>query len=379
MKLIQLSDLHLGKYVNGFSMLEDQDYILKQILKIIDNEDPDGVLIAGDIYDRSVPPAEAVTLLDSFINQLAKKKRETFLISGNHDSPERNAFASKLIEQSGIHFSPVFDGNLNPYILNDGYGEVAIYMLPFIKPVMVAAVYPEEKERIKSYTNAMEIVLSHLELDKHRRNVLIAHQFITGAVRSDSEEKSLGGADNIDVEVFKDFDYVALGHIHRPQKTTNTVRYCGSPLKYSFSEINYDKSVLVIELKEKGQYHFRKIPLNPLHEMREISGTFNQLVDKSYYDTLNREDYYRVILTDENDILDALPKLRVIYPNIMGLEYDNARTRASSDVLNNIKIDDLSPMEIFKTFYEKQNGRKIEEVPKKHVADLIEKIWEGKQ
>ena len=365
--------------MNGFSMLEDQKYILKQIIRIIDEEKPDAVLIAGDIYDRSVPPAEAVLLLDSFINQLAKRRRETFLISGNHDSPERNAFASKLIEQSGIHFSPVFDGKLGPYILNDEYGEVAVYMLPFIKPVVVSAVYPDEKEKIKSYTDAMTVVLNHLELDKRRRNVLITHQFITGAIRSDSEEKSLGGADNIDVEVFKDFDYVALGHIHRPQKITETVRYCGSPLKYSFSEIKYDKSVLVVELKEKGECHFRKIPLNPLHEMREIRGTFNQLVDKSYYDTLNREDYYRVILTDENDILDALPKLRVIYPNVMGLEYDNARTRASSDALNNIKIDDLSPMEIFKTFYEKQNGRKIEEVPKKHVAELIDKIWEGKQ
>lgn len=379
MKLIHLSDFHLGKIVNGFSMLEDQKYILKQIIGIIDEEKPDAVLIAGDIYDRSVPPAEAVLLLDSFINQLAKRRRETFLISGNHDSPERNAFASKLIEQSGIHFSPVFDGKLDPYILNDGYGEVAVYMLPFIKPVVVSSVYPDEKEKIKSYTDAMAVVLNHLELDKRRRNILITHQFITGAIRSDSEEKSLGGADNIDVEVFEDFDYVALGHIHRPQKITETVRYCGSPLKYSFSEIKYDKSVLVVELKEKGECHFRKIPLNPLHEMREIRGTFNQLVDKSYYDTLNREDYYRVILTDENDILDALPKLRVIYPNVMGLEYDNARTRASSDILNNIKIDDLSPMEIFKTFYEKQNGRKIEEVPRKHVAELIEKIWEGKQ
>lgn len=365
--------------MNGFSMLEDQKYILKQIIGIIDEEKPDAVLIAGDIYDRSVPPAEAVLLLDSFINQLAKRRRETFLISGNHDSPERNAFASRLIEQSGIHFSPVFDGELDPYILNDEYGEVAVYMLPFIKPVVVSSVYPDEKEKIKSYTDAMAVVLNHLELDKRRRNILITHQFITGAIRSDSEEKSLGGADNIDVEVFKDFDYVALGHIHRPQKITETVRYCGSPLKYSFSEIKYDKSVLVVELKEKGECHFRKIPLNPLHEMREIRGTFDQLVDKSYYDTLNREDYYRVILTDENDILDALPKLRVIYPNVMGLEYDNARTRASSDVLNNIKIDDLSPMEIFKTFYEKQNGRKIEEVPRKHVAELIEKIWEGKQ
>lgn len=378
MRLIHLSDLHLGKYVNGFPMLEDQKYILKQILKVIDEEKPDAVLIAGDVYDRSVPPAEAVTLLDDFINQLAKRKLETFLISGNHDSPERNAFASKLIEESGIHISPVFNGEVEPYIMNDEFGEVAIYMLPFIKPVIVSAIYPEEKDKIKTYTDAMRVVLEHLNMDKSRRNVLVTHQFITGAIRSDSEERSLGGADNIDASVFDDFDYVALGHIHRPQQISDKIRYSGSPLKYSFSEINYDKSVTIVEIEEKGKREIRIAPLIPLHDMKQIRGTYNELVSKEFYDGLNREDYYRVILTDENDILDALARLRIIYPNVMGLEYDNARTKASAEVLENVNVDDLSPIEIFKTFYEKQNGREIEKEPCKYVTGLIEKIWEGK-
>lgn len=378
MKLIHLSDLHLGKVVNGFSMLDDQKYILKQIVKIIDEESPDAILIAGDVYDRSVPSAEAVTLLDDFLGQLAERKLETFLISGNHDSPERNAFASKLIDQSGIHISPVFRGEVKPHIFYDGDGEVAVYMLPFLKPITVSAVYPEEKDQIKSYTDAMRVALNHLDIDSSRRNVLVTHQFVTGAARSDSEEKSLGGADNIDPDVFDAFDYVALGHIHRPQTITEKIRYSGSPLKYSFSEIDYDKSVTIVELEQKGKREIRTAPLLPLHDMKQIRGTFNELVDKSFYDGLNREDYYRVILTDENDVFEALSKLRVIYPNIMGLEYDNARTKATSETLKEVSIDDVSPLDIFADFYEKQNGRKLDETPYKYVTEQIEKIWEEK-
>lgn len=359
-------------------MLEDQKYILKQIIKIIDEESPDAVLIAGDVYDRSIPSAEAITLLDDFLGQLAERKLETFLISGNHDSPERNAFASKLIDQSGIHISPVFDGKVKPYIFHDGDGEVAVYMLPFIKPITVSAVYPEEKDQIKTYTDAMRVTLAHLDIDESRRNVLVTHQFVTGAIRSDSEEKSLGGADNIDANVFDCFDYVALGHIHRPQSITDKIRYSGSPLKYSFSEIDFDKSVTIVELEQKGKCEIRTAPLLPLHDMKQIRGTFDELVDKKFYDGQNRDDYYRVILTDENDVFEALSKLRVIYPNIMGLEYDNARTKAESEMLKDVSVDDLSPLDIFKAFYEKQNGRKLDQIPCEYITEKIEQIWEEK-
>lgn len=346
---------------------------------MIGDEKPDAVLIAGDVYDHSVPPAEAVTLLDDFLNQLAERNVETFLISGNHDSPERNAFASRLIGQSGIHISPVYNGIVKPFVFNDEYGKVAIYMLPFVKPIIVSTVFPEEKDSIKTYNDAVRVSLNHLDIDRDCRNVLVGHQYVTGAERSDSEERSLGGVDNVDAEVFRDFDYVALGHVHRFQKISNNIFYSGSPLKYSFSEINNDKCIIVVELAEKGNCSIRKLPLIPHHDMREIRGTFDELVNKNFYDKLNREDYYRAILTDENDVLDALPKLRIIYPNIMGLEYDNARTRASDGTLTNINVNDLSPIEIFKSFYEKQNGHEIDEKPCRHVTGMIKKIWEDKE
>lgn len=376
MKLIHLSDLHLGKRVNEFSMLEDQRYILTEILRIIDAEQPDAVLIAGDIYDKHVPSAEAVQLLDDFLCRLSARKLQVLIISGNHDSPERIAFGGRLMEHSGIHVSPVYNGTVKPVSLTDPHGGVHFYLLPFLKPIHVRHFYPDEE--IESYTDALRAAVEHMNVDKTERNVLLTHQFVTGAERCDSEEVSVGGADNVDASVFDCFDYVALGHIHGPQQVSReTIRYCGSPLKYSFSEAKHQKSITVVELEEKGTIHLRKIPLVPLHDMREIRGSYAEVTAKSFYEGTATDDYLHVTLTDEEDIPNVLGKLRVIYPNLMKLDYDNTRTRETYHFEDTADIEHLSPMELFAEFYEKQNNQPMSEEQEKYVRDLIEPIWEG--
>lgn len=259
MKLIHLSDIHLGKRVNEYSMIEDQEYILKRIINIVDDEMPDGVIIAGDVYDKSVPSAEAVQLFDDFLVRLAKRKIEVFVISGNHDSPERIAFASRIMDASGIHMSPVYTGEIVPISMHDEYGEVTVYMLPFVKPVNVRRFCEDE---ITTYTEAVKHAVLKMNINPDNRNVLVTHQFVTGARRSESEEISVGGTDNVDAGVFDDFDYVALGHIHSPQNCgSDKIRYCGTPLKYSFSEARDKKSVTVVEIAEKVMLHTEQLSL----------------------------------------------------------------------------------------------------------------------
>lgn len=378
MKLMHLSDLHLGKRVNGFSMLDDQRYILKQITDVVDAEQPDGVLIAGDVYDKPVPPAEAVQLLDDFLWQLASRGRQVFLISGNHDSPERVAFGGRLMGQSGIHVSPVYDGNVAPISLPDAWGEVHLYLLPFLKPSHVRRFYGEEN--IESYTDALRTAIAHMAVDESKRNVLLTHQFVTGAARSDSEEVSVGGTDNVDGAVFACFDYVALGHIHRPQQVgRETLRYCGSPLKYSFSEAGHEKSITMVELGEKGNTTVRTVPLRPLHDLREIRGTYMEMTARTFYEGMARDDYFHITLTDETDVPNAIGKLRVIYPNLMKLDYDNARTRGSFQVEATVDVEHLSPMELFSRLYEKQNRQPMTGEQAAFMQGLIEKIWEDAQ
>lgn len=375
MKFIHLSDLHIGKRVNEFSMLEDQKYILKEIIGIIDSEKPDGVFIAGDVYDKSVPSAEAVQLFDDFLCSLAKRSLKVFIISGNHDSAERLAFGGRLMDISGIHISPVYDGSLSPITLNDSFGNLNIYMLPFLKPVNVKRFFSERE--ITSYTDAIRAVTDGICLNKTERNVVIAHQFVTGALRSESEELSVGGSDNVDVSVFDGFDYVALGHIHGPQKMSReTVRYCGTPLKYSFSEANHKKSVTCVEFNQKGNVSISTIPLIPLRDMREIKGSYDEITLKKNWENTNREDYMHITLTDEEDIPDAIGKLRVIYPNLMKLDYDNKRTRSSSSVGSAENVENKSPLELFSEFYEKQNNQPMSEEQERFMNELIEKIWE---
>ena len=375
MKFIHLSDLHIGKRVNEFSMLEDQEFILAKILEIIDLEAPSGVIIAGDVYDKSVPSAEAVRLFDDFLSRLARRKMPTFIISGNHDSAERLAFGAQIMGSSGIHLSPVYNGVVEPILMADKHGEVGIYMLPFIKPAHVRRFY--ENEEFNSYTGAMEVAIRHMNVDEKRRNILITHQFVTGASRSESEEVSVGGSDNVDASVFAPFDYVALGHIHGPQNCGDArIRYCGTPLKYSFSEAKDEKSVTVVDLEEKGVLSVRTIPLIPKREMREIKGKYADLMLKSFYEnTTYTDDYMHITLTDEDDVPDAIGKLRIVYKNLMKLDYDNTRTRTQSEITGAEDVETKSPMQLFGEFYEAQNGQEMSAEQQSFISDLIEKIW----
>ena len=375
MKLFHLSDLHLGKRLNEFNLLEDQEYILRVILGLLDEEKPDAVLLAGDIYDKAVPSAEAVQLFDFFLRRLAERGLQVFVISGNHDSPERIAFGSRLMDPSGIHMSPVYDGAVRPISLRDEWGEVKIYMLPFLKPAHVRRFFPEAE--IGSYTDAMRTVIEAMDVDPAARNLLVTHQFVTGAARSESEELSVGGTDNVDASVFDRFDYVALGHIHSPQSVEReSLRYCGTPLKYSFSEARQEKSVTVVELGRKGELRLRTLPLTPLRELRELRGSYMELTALSSYQGTKREDYLHITLTDEEDIPDAIGKLRVIYPNLMKLDYDNTRTRRSQTISGAEEQARKTPLELFDELYEKQNNQPMSEEQRRFTQGLIEEIWE---
>lgn len=357
MKFFHLSDLHLGKRLNEFSMTADQAYILDQILALAEEEQPDAVVIAGDVYDKAVPSAEAVSLFDEFLVRLARRNLSVFVISGNHDSPERIAFGSRLLDAAGIHLSPVYNGTVEPVTLRDEFGPVDFYLLPFVKPAHVRRFYPDEPT--DTYTQALAAAVSHMALDKTRRNVLVTHQFVTGAARSDSEELCVGGADNVDSAVFQVFDYVALGHIHSPQHCgSEKLRYCGTPLKYSFSEAKDQKSVTVVELKEKGSLTIRTLPLTPLHELTELKGSFQELTDPAFYENTTRQtDYVHLTLTDEEDIPDAVGKLRLIYQGLMKLDYDNTRTRSNQEITGAEIARTQSPLELFASFYELQNNQ----------------------
>ena len=377
MKLMHLSDLHIGKRVGGFSMTEDQRYILDQILEIAESEHPDAILIAGDVYDKSVPSAEAVSIFDEFLVKLSARKMQVFIISGNHDSPERLAFGSRLMGESGIHLAPVYDGDIRPHHLSDEHGEMDIFLLPFIKPADVRRFFPDDADDIVSYTDALRVAVAHMDTDDAKRSVLVTHQFVTGAERSESEDISVGGTDNVDASVFDPFDYVALGHIHRPQNIgTQRIRYCGTPLKYSFSEVSHEKSVTVAELSAKGSLSIRTIPLKPLRDMAEIRGTYDEITARSFYaDTTYSEDYMHITLTDEEDIPEAMGKLRAIYHNLMKLDYDNRRTRGSTQIDVSGEIERKSPLELFAGFYELQNSAPMSEEQSELVGKLAAEIW----
>lgn len=375
MRLIHLSDLHIGKRVNEVSMLEEQEHILAQILQIIDGEKADAVLIAGDVYDKSVPPAEAVTLFDDFLCRLAERELPVFIISGNHDSPERLAFASRLLAPGGIHISPVYSGTVTPVTLSDEHGAVNFWLLPFVKPAHVKRFYPDEG--IESYTDAIRTAIRHMDVDQSARNVLLTHQFVTGAATCESEEISVGGTDNVDASVFDGFDYVALGHIHGPQNIgSNRIRYCGTPLKYSFSECDHHKSVTVAELGAKGDLTLRLCPLTPRHDMRQFRGSFAQLTDRASYSGTATDDYIQIILTDEEDVPEAVGRLRIIYPNLMKLSYDNTRTRNSQVLDRAADISRKSELELFDELYTKQNNQPMSDEQRAFVQALIEAIKE---
>lgn len=374
MRFLHLSDLHLGKRVCEFSMLDDQRYILEQILSLLDESPVDGVLLAGDLYDKPVPPTEAVRLLDWFLTELSHRKLPVFAISGNHDSADRIAFGSQLLTESRVYVSPVFSDAPEPVSLTDEFGVVDIYLLPFLKPASVRHVYPDEP--IESYNDALACVLNHCKLDKTHRSVLVAHQFVAGAACCESEEPSVGGVDSVNADLFDDFDYVALGHLHSPQRVgRDTVRYCGTPLKYSFSEAHQKKSVTFVELGEKGDVKLSFVPLKPLHDLHEIRGNYMELTDRRSYENTAVDDYLHITLTDEQDVPDALARLRVIYPNLMRLDYDNRRTRQQQTIDSPEWVEQVSPLEHFAAFYESQNNQPLTDEQADFCRKLIEKIW----
>lgn len=388
MKFIHTADLHIGKIVCEHSMLDEQRHILARILEAVDSEKPDAVLIAGDVYDKPVPSAEAVAVLDDFLVELAARKVRTFVLSGNHDSAERIAFGGRLMGKSGVHVSQVYSGKFAPVTLSDSEGEVDVWMLPFVRPVNVRACLAgdDERDAVKDYTSAVKAALAQMHFTPGRRNVLLAHQFVTGAERSESEE-NVGGLDNVDATVFAAFDYVALGHIHKPQNVlkgddgTVRARYSGTPLKYSLSEAVHKKSLTVVELNA-GKNVLREIPLVPLHDVREIRGTFAEIVSPEFRNAQvaagnKLDDFVYIKLTDENDVPDAAQKLRGIYPNLMMLAYDNERTRNQADVGIAEAVDEKKPMELFGEFFEGRNGRPMKPEESEFVQDLISSIWGG--
>lgn len=378
MKFIHISDLHLGKRIYEYSMIEEQAHILNQIIEITDREKADGVLIAGDVYDKPIPPAEAVKLFDDFLVRLSQRKTEVFVISGNHDSPERIAFGARIMSAGGIHLSPVYNGEIEPFSMSDEYGKVNVYMLPFVKPAHVRCFCDEE---IASYTDAIRAAVSKMRINSAERNVLVTHQFVTGAARCESEEISVGGSDNVDAAVFEPFDYVALGHLHSPQNCGSPkIRYCGTPLKYSFSEVKDKKSVTVAELLEKGNMRYKTIELTPLHELVELKGTYEEITLKSFYENTSwREDYTHITLTDEEDIPDAISKLKPIYQRLMKLDYDNKRTRNNAIIESAESVETKSPLELFADFYMLQNNQPMSGEQTDFMKELIEKVWEDEQ
>lgn len=375
MRLMHLSDLHLGKIVNGFSMLEDQKYILEKIVDMAAEEKPDGILIAGDVYDKRVPAAEAVGVLDGFLTRLAELC-PVFVISGNHDSAERLAFGGRLMTAAGVYVSPVYDGTVRTVELTDEFGTVRVHLLPFLKPVQVRRFFPEAE--IANYTDAVRLALSHIDRADGARHVLVTHQLVTGALPCDSEELSIGGSENVDAEVFEGFDYVALGHLHGPQRAGGDhIRYCGTPLKYSFSEVNHHKSVTFVTIRGRGEVQIDTKPLIPMRDLKEIRGTYQELMSRSFYqDTDLPGSYLHITLTDEEDVPEALGRMRQVYPYIMKLTYDNTRTRSQQNPLDQRVDARTRPLDLFRRLYQAQNNQPMSEQQDEFLARLIGAIWE---
>ena len=389
MRFLHLSDLHIGKTVNGFSMLEEQRNVFEQLIGYVKNEKPDAVLIAGDVYDRAVPSVEAVRLFDDFLTGLAAEEVVVMLISGNHDSPERLNYASRLLSDKKLHLFGVFDGMPRQVVLRDSFGEVSFWLLPFIKPAGIRGLFGEQE--VDSYEEAVSHALAAADIDFSQRNVLLSHQYYTAAgvnaIRSESELSPVGGLDAIDAGVLARFDYVALGHLHGAQNVGESIRYAGSPLKYSFSECRQRKSAALIDLHQKGSgFDCTLLPLTPLKDMREIKGPLEQLLNDEVSSQGNREDYLRVTLTDEDEIIDPMGKLRSVYPNVMALAFDNTRTRAATalfsldeGVAGDIgnagrleKIEALSPYELFSEFFLEVRGSVMSADQQRFVREFLE-------
>ncbi|MBP3568004.1 MAG: exonuclease SbcCD subunit D [Lachnospiraceae bacterium] len=390
MKLLHLADLHIGKRVYEYSMLEEQKAALLQAFQMAKEHQVDAVLIAGDVYDKTIPTVEGVKLFDTFLTALKTKKIPAFIISGNHDSAERLSFGRHLFENAEIYMSGTYEEEILKKTLVDEFGEVDIYLLPFLKPQQIEVAEGEEKP--KDYTEAIRLVLNRLNINKNNRNVLIAHQFVGGSSvepeRADSETQSVGGVDMVDYRVFEAFDYVALGHLHGAQHVgRETVRYAGSPVKYSFSEARQVKTATLITIGRKSmgpmennevmasaEIMIEKLPFTPIHDMREVRGTLAQLTSPEVLEEADPQDYMHITLTDEEDIYDVFGKLRAVYPNLMALDFDNSRTRAEgAATMIGTAMKEKTTMELFREFFEKQAGAGLTPMQEQIMTDIIEK------
>ena len=377
MKFFHISDLHIGKKLREMDISKDQEHIIQQIIKKADEYSPDAILIAGDIYDRSVPPASALNLFNDFITELESRDIKVFVISGNHDSPDRLQFGKSILKKNDVYIAGTFDGKLQKVELTDEYGDINIYMLPFIKPSTVSMFYKDEV--IDSYDKAFRLVVEEAQVNQEERNVLISHQFVTYGSKepetSESESIRIGGLDNIDVSAYEPFDYVALGHIHRPQKVgRETVRYCGTPLKYSFSEISSEKSITMVEMKEKKDISISKIPLTPLKDMRVIEDTLENLLHKPEY-TKYSKDYVSAIVIDEEELFDPIGQLRAVYDYLLLLEIKNTKSQyINEDIEYSADIKEKDPFELFKNFYYIQNNKEINKTQEKILLEVFAEL-----
>ena len=365
MKFLHLGDLHLGKTLSDFDLIEDQRHILNQILCIADNESIDGVFIAGDVYDKSVPSEAATRLLDDFLIQLAKKEIKVFMVSGNHDSDDRLNYGSTLFASNQIFISAVFDGTLHKQCFTDGDTEIDIYMLPFVKASQVRHYFPEEN--IENYDDAVRIIIKNTTINKKNKNILVAHQFVAGKgedpALAGSESigtQSVGMVEKIGYDCFDDFDYVALGHIHSPQRVgRDEIRYSGSPLKYSLSEAGNEKSVPLITVSAEERVKIEFFPLKPLRDMRHIKGTLKELLDKK--NVKAPEDFIYATLTDEDIVNDAMGIFQQIYPNTVRIDYDNSHTKEIEQVDISRIAENKSFSELIGDFYRQMYGCEITE------------------
>lgn len=366
MKFIHTADLHIGRRLNDIPLLDDQRHILNQISGIAVSESADAILLSGDIYDKSMPGADAMSLFDEFISRLAEKDIKVFMISGNHDSSERISYLSDIISKAGIYASYTFDGKLQKV----SFEEVDVYLLPYIRPLQVRRFYPDEA--INTYEDAVRVVIDNSEVDKNRSSILLSHQFIIGGETSDSEEFAVGGLDSISGSVFDDFDYVALGHLHKPQKVKReSMRYAGSPLKYSISEANHKKSVTVVDIADKSPV-ITQVPLTALHDVREVKGTLADVMEMEY-----SEDYIRVILTDEIVPPDARVTVSTVFPNLIALGVQNSRTDGMEELTVSEDINDKSKMDLFLDFFKVVNGGAEPEVEQiKIMSSVLEELEE---
>lgn len=378
MKFLHTSDLHIGIKLYDYSLYEDQKHILKQIVDIAERENVDVILLSGDIYDKSVASEEAVSLLDEFISDIYSRDIKVCAISGNHDSADRISFGDRIMDSAGIHFSHTYDGTIKKVVINDEYGDVNIYLFPFIKPTNVRTRYPENE--INNYTEAVTVALRNTDIDFSQRNILLCHQYVTGSTKCDSENVTIGGLDNVDAEVFNGFDYVALGHIHSPQIIggNENIRYSGTPLKYSVSEVRQIKSVIIGEIFEKGNISLNRAELTPLRDMITIKGKLSEILDSEFYEKINRDCYINIILTDEEENFSAVSEIRKIYPRFLKVSYDNTRTNAYSEVEVFSDSSSKTPLELISELYLTQNGMDMTPKQQEALSAMIEEIWEVK-